>query len=374
MRAFTKPQLASSTRPLLSKSSHQPAQRAFSSSNTSSQTRWQTTWKRAHHQHQQTRGYRQPLNYQRFKATSGLFRKWAQHPRFYYHVAGLGGTAGGVYVYNLEEVPVSHRRRFNIVGKEKEAAAGQMMFQQTMQQYGGQLLPAYHPKSRMVRRVLDRLIPFSGLQDEEWEVHVINDPMKNAFVIPGGKVFVFSGILDICQDDDGLAAVLGHEIAHNVAHHAAERMSKSNILLGVVMAGFLLVGIDPGIGNLLTEFAFTRPGSRSQESEADYIGLLMMAESCYRPEAAMELWARMEEEEQSAPPQFMSTHPSNHNRLEQIRGWLPEAEAKRDGSECSSMNGFGEFLSSSYGWIGLDDKLTKHAASDFKQTVQRAKW
>lgn len=217
-----------------------------------------------------------------------------------------------------------------------------MMFQQTMQQYGNQLLPAYHPKSRMVRRVLDRLIPHSGLQDEEWEVHVINDPMKNAFVIPGGKVFVFSGILDICQDDDGLAAVLGHEIAHNVAHHAAERMSKSNILLGVVMAGFLLVGIDPGIGNLLTEFAFTRPGSRSQESEADYIGLLMMAESCYRPEAAMELWARMEEEEQSAPPQFMSTHPSNHNRLEQIREWLPQAEAKRDGSECSSMNGFGK--------------------------------
>ena len=176
---------------------------------------------------------------------------------------------------------------------------------------------------------------------------MINDAMKNAFVIPGGKVCVFSGILDICQDDDGLAAVLGHEIAHNVAHYAAERMSKSNILLGVVMAGFLLIGIDPGIGNLLTEFAFTRPGSRSQESEADYIGLLMMSESCYRPEAAMELWARMEEEEQNSPPQFMSTHPSNHNRLEQIRGWLPEAEAKRDGSECSSMNGFGKFLVSS---------------------------
>lgn len=343
MRAFNKPQLVSSTRFFLNKSSQQPAQRAFASNTSSSQTRWQTTWKRAQHQHQQTRGYRQPLNYQRFKATSGLFRRWAQHPRFYYHVAGIGGTMGGVYVYNLEEVPVSHRRRFNIVGKEKEKEAGQMMYQQTMQQYGNQILPAYHPKSRMVRRVLDRLIPHSGLQDEDWEVHVIDDPMKNAFVIPGGRVFVFSGILDVCQDDDGLAAVLGHEIAHNVAHHAAERMSKSNILLGVVMAGFLLIGIDPGIGNLLTEFAFTRPGSRSQESEADYIGLLMMSESCYRPEAAMELWARMEEEEKNAPPQFMSTHPSNHNRLEQIRSWLPEAEAKRDGSDCSAMNGFGKW-------------------------------
>jgi len=346
MRAFNKPQLASSTRQLLTKSSHQPAQPAFSSNTSSSQTRWQTTWKRAQHQHQhqQTRGYRRPLNYQRYKATASLFRKWAQHPRFYYHVAGIGGTLGGVYVYNLDEVPVSHRRRFNIVGAQKEAEAGSMMYQQTMQQYGTQLLPPSHPKSRMVRRVLDRLIPHSGLlQNEEWEVHVIDDAMKNAFVIPGGKVFVFSGILDVCQDDDGLAAVLGHEIAHNVAHHAAERMSKSQLLLGVVMAAFLLIGIDPGLGNLITEFAFTRPGSRSQESEADYIGLLMMAESCYRPQAAMDLWARMEEEERGAPPQFMSTHPSNHNRLEQIRGWLPEAEAKRDGSECSSMNGFGKW-------------------------------
>lgn len=247
-------------------------------------------------------------------------------------------------MYNLEEVPISHRRRFNIVSPGKEAEAGQMMFQQTMQQYGNAILPAYHPKSRMVQRVLNRLIPHSGLEGEDWEVHVIEDPMKNAFVIPGGKVFVFSGILDVCQDDDGLAAVLGHEIAHNVAHHAAERMSQSNILLGLVLGAFLLIGIDPGIGNMITEYAFTMPGSRSQESEADYIGLLMMSESCYRPEAAMELWARMEKEEEYAPPQFMSTHPSNHNRLEKIREWLPEAEIKRENSECSTMSGYGEFI------------------------------
>jgi predicted Zn-dependent protease len=344
MRAFLKPQLVSTTQRFASTTLRQPAQRTFMSSTSGSQTRWQTSWKKAQQQQghqQQTRGYRRPLNYQRFQATSGAFRKWSQHPKFYYHIAGIGGTVGGVYVYNLEEVPVSHRRRFNIVGPAKEAEAGKMMYEQTMQQFGNQILPDSHPKSRMVQRVLNRLIPHSGLEGEEWEVHVINDPMKNAFVIPGGKVFVFSGILDVCQDDDGLAAVLGHEIAHNVAHHAAERMSKSNILLGVVMAGFLVVGLDPGIGNILTEYAFTRPGSRSQESEADYIGLLMMSESCYRPEAAMDLWARMEKEEQAAPPQFLSTHPSNHNRLEKIRSWLPQAEAKRNASECSTMNGFG---------------------------------
>jgi predicted Zn-dependent protease len=346
MRAFLKPQLVSTTQRFASTAFRQPAQRTFTSSTSGSQTRWQTSWRRAQQQQQQghqqqTRGYRRPLNYQRFQATSGYFRKWAQHPNFRYHIAGIGGTVGGVYVYNLEEVPVSHRRRFNIVGPSREAEAGKMMYQQTMEQFGNQILPDSHPKSRMVQRVLNRLIPHSGLEGEEWEVHVINDQMKNAFVIPGGKVFVFSGILDVCQDDDGLAAVLGHEIAHNVAHHAAERMSKSGILLGVVMAGFLALGIDPSIGNFVTEYAFTRPGSRSQESEADYIGLLMMSESCYRPDAAMDLWARMEKEEQAAPPQFLSTHPSNHNRLEKIRSWLPQAEAKRDASECSTMNGWG---------------------------------
>lgn len=244
-------------------------------------------------------------------------------------------------MYNLDEVPVSHRRRFNIVSPETEASTGHAMYKQTLQEYGNRILPASHPKSRMVQRVLDRLIPNSGLEDEQWEVYVINDPMKNAFVIPGGKVFVFSGILDVCKGDDGLAAVLGHEIAHNVAHHAAERMSSSWILIAMASVASLFLGIDPGFGNAFVDLAFMRPGSRSQESEADYIGLLMMSESCYSPEAAMDLWARMEKEEQSAPPQFLSTHPSNHNRLEKIRGWLPEAEAKRDSSECSTMNGYG---------------------------------
>ncbi|KAM0716505.1 hypothetical protein Q7P37_007950 [Cladosporium fusiforme] len=347
-RSLATPQLL--TQPTLRQTTH----RTFSSASSEPRSRWQTFSKRAQQQYQpQKRGYRRPFNYQRFQATSSGLRRWASHPHFYYHVAGIGGAVGGVYIYNLEEVPVSHRRRFNIVSPETEQQTGLAMYKQTMQQYGSQILPAYHPKSRMVQRVLDRLIPHSGLANEEWEVHVINDPMKNAFVIPGGKVFVFSGILDVCQGDDGLAAVLGHEIAHNVAHHAAERMSQSNFLLVFAVLGSLVLGIDPGFGNLFVDLAFMRPGSRAQETEADYIGLMMMAESCYNPEAAMELWARMEEEEKHAPPQFMSTHPSNHNRLEKIRDWLPEAETKRDSSECSSIGGY---------------------ANDFKQTFRRSQW
>lgn len=142
------------------------------------------------------------------------------------------------------------------------------MYQQTMQEFGNRLMPKYTDEYKMVARVMKRLIPHSGLEGEEWEVHVINDPMKNAFVIPGGKVFVFRGILDVAKSDEGLAAVLGHEIAHNVAHHAAERISLNVWMFPLVLIAWMF-GIDPGIGNFLLNLTFELPGSRAQESEAD---------------------------------------------------------------------------------------------------------
>ena len=221
-----------------------------------------------------------------------------------------------------------------------EATMGEQMYQQTLQEFGKKIMPEYTNEHRMVQRVLDRLIPHSGLEGENWEIHVIDDPMKNAFVIPGGKVFVFRGMLDVCQGDDGLAAVLGHEIAHNVAHHAAERLSQTVVLLPLGILAFLATGADPTLLQWGTSLAFTLPGSRRQEEEADYIGLLMMAESCYDPRAALRLWATMEREEKGrAPPQYLSTHPSNRSRLEKIQSWLEQAEKKRSNSDCGPMIG-----------------------------------
>lgn len=212
---------------------------------------------------------------------------------------------------------------------------------------------------------MNRLIPHSELPAEtnNWEVHVIRDEQKNAFVIPGGKVFVFSGILDVCQGEAGLAAVLGHEIAHNVAHHSAERMSSYAVFLPVAIVASLLLGLGD-IGNVFTrmvvDLAFLRPGSRKQEvsvgffgfhqnfetdsflqSEADYIGLMMMAQACYDPSAAVGLWSRMEAAEHDAPPEFISTHPSSHNRMEKIQSWLGDAELKREQSGCGQVSDYG---------------------------------
>lgn len=302
-------------------------------------TDWQQTW----HQSQKRTYRRQAFSYRRFQQSRALFQTCAARPTFYYEVGGIAFIVGAFYVYNLEAVPVSGRNRFNIVSRETEQAIGGQMYQQTMQEFSGKLMSPLSKEHRQVQRVLDRLIPHSGLADEKWEIHVINDDMKNAFVIPGGKVFVFRGILDICQGDDGLAAVLGHEIAHNVAHHAAERMSQSFLTLPVVLITSLLVGGDASLWQFVSQLAFTWPGSRTQEAEADYIGLLMMSESCYNPEAAVGLWLRMEKEEQAAPPQFLSTHPSSHNRVEKIRSWLPEAEVKYESGDCAAIRPFGMF-------------------------------
>ncbi|KAH0396619.1 hypothetical protein KCU89_g9122, partial [Aureobasidium melanogenum] len=285
--------------------------------------------------------------YSRFQQAGGLMRRWAARPTFYYEVGGLAGACGGFYIYNLEVVPVSGRRRFNIVSASTEQQSGQELYQQVIQEYQGRILPPSHPQHKLVQRVLNRLIPHSGLPAEtnNWEVHVIKDEQKNAFVIPGGKVFVFSGILDVCQGEAGLAAVLGHEIAHNVAHHSAERMSSYAVFLPVAIVASLLLGLGD-VGNVFTrmvvDLAFLRPGSRKQESEADYIGLMMMAQACYDPSAAVGLWSRMHAAEHDAPPEFISTHPSSHNRMEKIQSWLGDAELKREQSGCGQVSDYGK--------------------------------
>lgn len=251
--------------------------------------------------------------------------------------AGVGGAI--FYVSNLETVPATGRRRFNCVSPETEANLGQSEYQNVLHAYKSKLLPANHPSTQRVARIVERLLPASGLGDAQWVIHVINDKeQKNAFVLPGGKVFVFSGMINFAEDDDGLAAVLGHEIAHNVAHHLAERMSKSAIASVGALAVSLLYGVSNVYTDLLSQWIFSLPQGRKQEAEADQIGLSMMAESCFDPQAAYRLWERMQQAENFQIPQFMSTHPSHHNRMEHIQSLLPEAEAKAREKGCNIVS------------------------------------
>lgn len=299
-------------------------------------------------------------SYQRFPGRGGSqysnFGPFARAQYLWYNyqtpILVVGAAGGTFYVINLEEVPITHRRRFNCISPETEKnLLGKMGYESVLQEFRGKILPENHPYTQMVARVVERLLPSTGgLAGDEWVVHVIDAPKeKNAFVMPGGKVFVFTGILPIAQDEDGLATVLGHEIAHNVAHHAAERLSRGGFLALAAILTSLVFDISGNSAQFIIDLFLSLPNSRTQEAEADRIGLLMMAQSCFNPDAAVEMWRRMAEAEKGAPPQFLSTHPSSHNRMDTIKSWLPEAHQKMRESECGMMSGYASDFRKAFG-------------------------
>jgi len=153
-------------------------------------------------------------------------------------------------------------------------------------------------------------------------------------VIPGGKVFVFSGILEVTGNEDATAAVLSHEIAHCLAHHSAERMSQMYL---VTLATFLfsaVLGAPDSFSAVAANLGFLKPASRKQEAEADYIGLMMMSSACFDPNEALRFWERMQKIQEYEPPVFLNTHPSNKSRIKLIQEHLPEALQKREMGDC----------------------------------------
>lgn len=209
---------------------------------------------------------RQTPRYNRFNRAQKLYSLWYTSPGFRYGVGAAAGAGGIFYYVNLEQVPISGRRRFNVISPEYEIAMAKGQDTQVLQQYRGRVLPPSHPSSQMVNRVLERLISAAGLSLEGWEVRVIDDPeQKNAFVMPGGKVFVFTGILPICGGEDGLAAVLGHEISHTVAHHVGEKISSYFLLIPFALCLQLVFDSSGSFTQLLLDTLLTLPNSRKQE-------------------------------------------------------------------------------------------------------------
>ncbi|GAO50851.1 hypothetical protein G7K_4970-t1 [Saitoella complicata NRRL Y-17804] len=244
------------------------------------------------------------------------------------------------------------RRRFMAISPEAEADIAKQAYQAVMQEYGNSMLPASDPRTKLVMRVMKRIIAVSGMTDLNWEVHVIESPEKNAFVSPGGKVFVFTGILPIAKNEDGLAVVLGHETAHQIARHTAEKLSLGVIISALRFAVFF-AGLDIGpLTNSFFQFLMDLPNSRKCESEADHIGLLLTAQACFNPQEAIPLWQRMEAAEAVGVPQFLSTHPTPKNRIQQMQEWMHEAEEKRANSNCTQQLG---------GWADQFRKTQRYA-------------
>ena len=179
-----------------------------------------------------------------------------------------------------------------------------------------------------VRAVANRLIPHTAAFRPDapkwaWETHVIQDDQLNAWAMPGGKMVVYSGLVEKLKlTDDELAAIMGHEIAHSLREHARERVSREMATqLGLSVAGAVLgVGeLGAQLGGALAQVTFTLPHSRTQEIEADRLGVELAARAGYEPHAAVSVWQKMLQAGGSGGPQFLSTHPSPENRLADLK-------------------------------------------------------
>lgn len=175
------------------------------------------------------------------------------------------------------------------------------------------------------------------LNGYQWEYNLVQDPAVNAWCMPGGKIVVYTGILPITKDEAGLATVMGHEVAHALVNHGAQRMSAGQLQqLGAVGVGVAASGKSESTQQILmqaygltTEYGGMLPFSRKHENEADEIGLTLMAIAGYNPDKAIEFWQRMEANSGgSAPPEFMSTHPSGSTRIANIQKLAPGAKAQ----------------------------------------------
>ncbi|KAJ1954993.1 metalloendopeptidase [Dispira parvispora] len=248
----------------------------------------------------------------------------------------VGGTGITIYyLAHLEEAPITGRRRFMAVSDKEMEIIAKQSYQEIMEQYGSHILPPTHRYSVFVRRIAERIIRASGMDALNWEFYVIDSPEHNAFVLPGGKVFVFTGILPIVKDADGLATVLGHEIAHQLAGHHAEKMSYGKFLQ--IIQFLVSFFVDPSFmsfNRLFLELGILLPNSRKCETEADMIGLQLMAQACFDPKAAVGLWERMSEAESQVNLEYLSTHPNSRGRIQRIKEWLPDAEQKMIDSSC----------------------------------------
>ena len=246
----------------------------------------------------------------------------------------LGLTSG------CSTVPITGRTQFTgLVSPGQEMQLGLTSFDKLKQTTPISQDPT---ANALVQKVGKRIATVAGpdMPNAQWEFVVFDSKEANAFCLPGGKVGIYTGILPITKDEAGLATVIGHEVAHAVARHGAERMSEAMVeQMGGEVLGASLASTDPrlqamaGVAyGLTTQLGRELPHSRAQESEADHIGLVYMARAGYDPAAAVQFWQRFlqynAQQGGSGTPGFLRTHPTDEKRIQQLQGWLPEARAQ----------------------------------------------
>ena len=260
------------------------------------------------------------------------------------HVPLIAGILVGAFVIGgCEKNPYTGRSQLLMTSVAEEMQMGSQAYDQVKndpKMKASQDPREIEPVKRVAARIVDaaKRSKYAEMAKQfQWEVTVIkDDKTANAFALPGGKMAVYTGIFPMAKTEAGLAAVMGHEVVHALARHGAERMSQGQLTnMGLQVLG-TAAGMGTGsqeLGQLTmaalgagAQVGVLLPFSRKHESEADYIGILLAADAGYDPRESVALWERMAQMSGGgAPAEFMSTHPSNETRIEQLKKWMPEA-------------------------------------------------
>jgi predicted Zn-dependent protease len=248
----------------------------------------------------------------------------------------------GILIHQCTTVPITERRQLSIIPESTlNRQAAQAYEQIKKKEKLSEDLDQLNEIKEIGRRIEEAVSEYffrNNIPDPtanfQWEyILVDNKKIKNAWCMPGGKIAVYTGILEITKNKDGLASVMGHEIAHAVAKHSVERASRSMVInLGTQIADIAsggkisgasrAAGID--VAGMLAHFGINNPFNRKQESESDYLGLIFASLAGFDIRETSKIWERMKEANKGKePPEWMSTHPSTSRRIQQINDWIP---------------------------------------------------
>ncbi len=253
----------------------------------------------------------------------------------------LGCSCCGIITASCETVPITERKQLKIypettINRQAAKAYEQFKSKAKLIKSGKDLKSVIEIGERIqvaVSAFFKEKNQIDPTRNFDWEyVLVDNKKMKNAWCMPGGKIAVFTGILDVTKNEHGLATVMGHEIAHAVAKHSVERMSQAMAVnVGTQVADIFLGGainrtrntVGRATGMDIFQLGIMNPYARKQESEADYLGLIFSSIAGFNINESVKLWERMKDSKKGKePPAFMSTHPSSSKRIENLKGWI----------------------------------------------------
>lgn len=252
-------------------------------------------------------------------------------------------------VVACQKVPITGRNQLMLVNSKELLPMSFSSYKEVLDtskvlRNGSQVDMVKRVGLRIKKSVEDYLIANNysqAIDGFQWEFNVIENKQVNAWCMPGGKVVFYTGILPLCRDEAGIAVVMGHEVSHAIASHGAERMSQGLLTQGVLTAGQVGLGVAMankpqqtqniwmGLFGIAAPAAanvgYILPNSRSQESEADRLGLTFMAMAGYDPRVAIDFWKRMAEAGGQKPPQWLSTHPADNTRVSNLQKLMPNA-------------------------------------------------